>query len=304
MSGLLNRSKLEDLYFEHEIGFVDTLERNPKIYQDIAMMVRTSKSVKRYKWLHTNPEMVRWVGERQIEKLSADSHTIESVKYGIGIEVERDDMEDDEGFGMIQGRINGLAMSALRAIEKAVVRAYTDGFNANSTLCYDGQPLFDAGHTMRGDGSGEQQSNMLTAALSQASFEQAYQMAIDFRDDKGEGLDVRPKILLHGPGDWATARSILEAERINGGDSNLNQNLVRPVMSSYIRNGEWFLISESGGMAPVILQMKQEPVLRAPVTNLNDFEAYRSDVFHYGTDAKFGVSPAAWQLAIGSNGTT
>lgn len=304
MSGLLNRKALEDIYYDLEIGFIDQIDKAERIHEKIAMIDRTNMPLKRYKWLRSNPRMVPWLGERRIEKLSADSHVIENEDWAIGIEVDRDDLRDDADMVGVMRQIRGLADSGMDTLEEEVVGVYTNGFTADGGLSYDGQFLIDADHTITGDGSGTSQSNLLTDALSPTSFVAAYERMIGFVDDKGRGLRIKPKYLLHGPSTWSLARDILEKDYVGGGDSNVNKNLVSRVMSHHIQDGKWFLIGEAGGMAPVILQIRQDPEFRAPVQSLEDFEAYRNKRYHFGVDATFGVAPAAWPLVVGSNATT
>lgn len=304
MSGLLNRKALEDIYYDLEIGFIDQIDKADRIYEKIAMIDRTDMPLKRYKWLRSNPRMVPWIGERRIEKLSADSHIIENEDWAIGIEVDRDDLRNDKDVVGVMRQIRGLADSGMDTLEEEVVSRYVNGFTADGGLAYDGQFLIDPNHTINGDSSGLVQSNMITDALSQASFDSAYDVMIGFKDDKGKGLKIKPRYLLHGPSTRTAARDILEKEHLSGGETNVNQGLVQRVMSHYITDGKWFLIGEAGGMAPVILQLRQDPEFRAPVKSLEVFEAYRNKRFHFGVDATFGVAPAAWPLVVGSDATT
>jgi len=301
--GILNQTALADIQFDLEMSFIDQLESADRVHEKIAMVDRTNQPLKRYKWIRNVPRMVKWVGERRIEKLTADSHVIENEDWAIGIEVDRDDVRNDE-FGSVEKRVRGLVDSAFDTFEEQVVNAYVNGFDASGGLSYDGQFLIDSDHTVNGDGTGTSQSNLITPAFSKAGFEEAYQKMIGFIDDKGKGLKVRPKYLLHGPSTWSNVRDVLLADVINSGDTNLNRGLVTPIMTPHITDNKWFLIGEAGGMSPVILQIRQDPEFRAPVTSLEDFQAFRTKTFYYGVDATFGVAPAAWQLVVGSNATT
>lgn len=64
------------------------------------------------------------------------------------------------------------------------------------------------------------------AALSAENFEAAYAAMGAFKGDHGSPLGVRPNLLVVGPGLSGAARQIVEAQLINGGDSNTNYKRV------------------------------------------------------------------------------
>lgn len=64
------------------------------------------------------------------------------------------------------------------------------------------------------------------AALSAENFEAAYAAMGAFKGDHGSPLGVRPNLLVVGPGLSGAARKIVEAQLINGGDSNTNYKRV------------------------------------------------------------------------------
>lgn len=65
------------------------------------------------------------------------------------------------------------------------------------------------------------------ATLDATNFEAAFDAMGAFKKDHGEPLGVRPNLMVVGPSNASKARKLLEAQLINGGDTNTNFNRVR-----------------------------------------------------------------------------
>lgn len=63
-------------------------------------------------------------------------------------------------------------------------------------------------------------------ALSDANFEAAYDAMTAFTGDGGKPLGVKPNVLVVGSSNASAGRKIVQAQLINGGDSNINFNRV------------------------------------------------------------------------------
>jgi len=64
------------------------------------------------------------------------------------------------------------------------------------------------------------------ATLSADNFEAAYDAMGAFKKDRGEPLGIKPNLLVVGPSNSSAARKIIEAQLINGGDTNTNYHRV------------------------------------------------------------------------------
>ena len=60
------------------------------------------------------------------------------------------------------------------------------------------------------------------AGLDSANFEAAYDAMSAFKGDHGKALGIRPSLLVVGSSNASAARKIVEAQLVNGGDSNIN----------------------------------------------------------------------------------
>ena len=68
-----------------------------------------------------------------------------------------------------------------------------------------------------------------------ANFEAALQAMGAFTKDGGEPLGVRPTVLMVGASNLAAAKKIIEAQLINGGDSNTNYKAVDLLQSNWLK---------------------------------------------------------------------
>lgn len=299
---LIDRAKLVSAYIGFHTTFNDRLPKAPASYRGLCEEFPSDNPVEQYKWLGSVPTMKEWVGERQIEKLTAEAYQIVNKDWANGIEVERDDLRDDK-LGLVQRRIRDMADAGVDAIDTQVMARYNAAFAADGLLrVYDGQFLIDTDHTAGAGATAAQSNSMGTVALSATELENAIVRMIGFKNDKGEPINVFPTVLLCGPSLWPVARKLLGQTTLASGEENINKSLLRLVMSPRITGNKWFVIDTERGLKPVILQMRQAPIFRDPnIGGDNSMEFFKHKKFFYGADATFGVGLGMWQTVVGSN---
>lgn len=300
---LIDRAKLIAAYINFNTVFNDRLPLAPSTYKLMCEEFPSDSPIEQYKWLGSVPLMQKWIGERPIEKLRAESHQIVNDDWANGIEVERDDLRDDK-LGLVARRIRDLADAAIAAIDAQVMARFQNAFaNDEGLRTYDGQFLVDTDHTASGAGGTSQSNSGGTTALNAAALEAGIVAMMGFKNDKGEPLSIFPTHLLCGPSLWPTARKLLGQDIMSGGERNLNQGLLQLVVSPRLTGNKWFLVDTVRGIKPVILQVRQQPVFRNPTPDENSMEVFRHKTFFYGADTTFGVGLGMWQTVYGSNAT-
>ncbi len=304
---IINAAKLAGATVSLNTIFNRTLSNYQPIYRQIASVFPSNAQIETYNWLGLVPNMKRWIGEREIHKLTAEKYVIENFDYANGIEVTRDDLADDK-LGLLGNRIADLARKGEDAIDAAVSAVFNNAFTATGGLTYDGQYLVDTDHTAAGAG-GTSQSNKGTAALASPSLETAYAAMMTLADANGEPMMLRPTHLMVGPALWATARNLVELDTLAAGGANINAGLVKLIVNPRITGNKWFLLDMSQGVAPVIVQIRRPPTFRDPnlgatANGGGSMEFFFRKDFYYGADMTFGVGPGLWQAVWGSDGTT
>ena len=86
--------------------------------------------------------MREWIGDREVQNLTASDYTIKNKSFELTVGVDRDDVEDDK-LGLYTPSIQMLAQSAAAHPDELIFDLLTSGFSAK---CFDGQPFFSASH--------------------------------------------------------------------------------------------------------------------------------------------------------------
>lgn len=142
-----------------------------------------------------------------------------------GFKVERK-LVDDDMYNIINRRPAALAMAAMRTREKHAASVFNNAFNASYTG-YDGEPLCDNDHDYS-PSRATYQDNYLTLALSYDNLVTARETMRAFEDDRGELIQVNPRLLLVPPELEGTANEIISTMR--------GQNSQQPDTANYVAN--------------------------------------------------------------------
>ncbi len=108
----------------------------------VAMLTPSTGSATTYGWLGQFPNFREWVGDRVLKDLKAHSYTLTNKAYEASIKVDRDQIEDDltGTFGPI---LQEMGRAAAIFPDELIFQAINA---AGSSLCYDGQFMFDTDH--------------------------------------------------------------------------------------------------------------------------------------------------------------
>lgn len=298
---IVNRESLLAVSISWQTVFNDRLKQRELPYSDVALVVPSNSRSELHKWLNSVPRMRKWVGDRVIDKLSAEGTEIVNEDYANGVTVERDDIEDDKT-GMVAARVRQCADAWPWLLNELVFTTLNNAFT--TVRAWDGQWLVDTDHVANTGGT--VQSNHLGAvALNEANFNAALARLIGLTLDNGESAVVEPKLLVTGtdPTTWNAARELLQSDMNEGGTGkNLNQGIVRHVWSARITGAKWFVMADPGDIPAIILQIRRQVQFRAPVTSFDDFIAFIRKDLYFGADGTAGVGPGMWQGLVGSPG--
>jgi phage major head subunit gpT-like protein len=295
---MIDRAKIEAAFVVFSTIFDMKLKNTPVIYPQIATVIPGVSERVEFKWLSSIPTLKRWVGDRTLQRLRAESVALTTDWWANGIEVDVDDLNNEARFGMLGLRIRSLASACARRMDDQVVQYYVNGFAGTLGVTYDGQFLFDTDHTAAGNGTGVQQSNLQTGPLSSTSFNAAIQKGMLFTDDEGEPIGVRFPTILVGPQQQLAVRQIFKAEILTNGSTNVDYGMATPMVSPRITGTHWFLLTEEEIKA-VLLGIEVEPQFAA-ADSPQSFEMFSRRNALYGSHVKFGVAYGLWQGAIGA----
>lgn len=286
---------LKTVFFEAYDAFLGDWER-------IATIVPSEQDTETYAWLGSVPRMREFKDERLPAGLLEHDYTIKNKTWESSIAVERAAIEDDL-YGQIKLRVQGLAREAKRHIDELVFTLLSGGF---SSTCYDGQYFFDTDHS---EGDSGTQSNKGTDPLAAESLQAAITAMMKFKDDRGKPLGIVPDLLVVPPDLQWTAMELLNSsfypELIaeSAGEQKLASNVLKGrldlAVSPYLTDTDnWFLLSTKGLVRPIIFQSRV-PVEFSALEGASEAGFIR-DQYLYGVRARYNVGFGLWQTAYGS----
>ncbi len=308
----LDATKIEAAYVGFHKTFHDRLEKVTGIHRVVATVVETTELVDRQVWLTNNPKMRRWIGDKVLHKLRAESHPITTAPHEASLEVPKHDILNDK-LGLYGPRIASMAEAygwALDELSVAFLAAGVAGVALGTT--YDGQNLIDTDHTALSIG-GTSQSNHVAGAFDATKYEEAILKLYSIKDENGVPVNVAGKRLklIHGPANAVDVSTVLSQTTLASGESNRNAGSADPVMTPWLAartvivNGvsvtitgtEWFLTFD--GSTAVIIHVKRTPEFLS--VEEGEF-TFRTGKYLYGIEAEFGAAYGLWQEIVGGPG--
>jgi len=279
--------------------FFDAYESIPGDWQRIATVVPSEHETEKYAWLGSTPKMREFKDERVPAGLLEHDFSIKNKTWEASIAVDRAALEDDL-YGQIKLRVQGLAEEAKRHEDDLVFSLLQNGFTA---LAYDGQYFFDPD---RSEGESGTQSNKGTDALSSTSLQAAITAMMKLKDDKGKVLGIVPDALVVPPDLKWTAMELLEsvyAPNVETGKTETRRNPLSGVLglivSPYLTDtNNWFLLCTKRIVKPIIFQSRIPVEFSA--LEANSENGFLRDQYVYGVRARYNVGFGLWQLAYGS----
>lgn len=274
--------------FNRGLGNIETMA------DKIATVVPSATGENLYGWLGAIPGLRKWIGEREVQKISENAYSIKNEPFELTVGVKRTDIEDDN-YGVYTPLMEGMGESTTLHKEERVADAVKKGF---TDKCYDGKPFYSEDHKA-GDNT---YSNRTKEKLSPEAFENARKTMMSLKNEQGKPLNIVPDVLLVPPALEKEARMILEADLING-TTNINKRLAEVVVWSELADQptQWHLLCTKRSLKPFIFQERKKAKFTA-LTKEDDANVFMRDEYLYGVDARDGVGYGFWQMAYGSTG--
>lgn len=307
MSGqgtMLGRANLEAAFIAFSTVFDMKLKSTPVLYPELSLVIPGVSERLEFKWLGSIPVMKRWIGERTMQKLRAESQALETDWWANGIEIDTDDFIVEAKLGMLAARVRSLATAAYRRMDDQVTQYYLSGFGTTLGTTYDGAALFSNSHTA-GTGAGvrpgEAQSNLVVGGLTSQTFNAALQKSMVWLDDEGEPVAQPMKTVLCGAVNQLTVRQVFKAERNTAGATNIDFGMAEPIIAPrFGLNTAWMLLSPEE-IKSVICGVQFDPQFAA-ADDPSSPEMFKRRTAMYGAHVKFGLCYGPWQTAVGSAG--
>jgi len=253
--------------------FMKAYEAVPVDYPRVTTVIRSTKDKETYAWLGAVPKMEEWKDEISLAGLLEHSFTITNVRWGKGIAVTREALEDEQ-YNQITIRVKDLAGEAKRFFDELVFTLISQGDSTSGSSgtilegkdisCYDGKAFFATNHS---EGESGTQSNKGTTELSATALQTAITAMRKFKDDQGKPMNISPDLLVVPPDLQWEAQELLkssyypeEGETTTKLATNVLKGVVDLLVTPYLTDtNDWFLFDTSRNVKPVILQMRRKP---------------------------------------------
>ena len=292
---IITPQSLRGIYIGFNTIFNKALEEAKPLYTEVATITPSTTDSETYAWLNDIPSMREWVGEREVQNISASGYTIKNKPFESTFGINREEFDDDR-LGVYSPIIQEYAQNAVNYIDDLVFGLLKRGF---INLCFDGKPFFSDSHEI----GGKKVSNMSNAKLSLESYVAARASMMSLTNSKGRALALVPDKLVVPPALEKEARDILIADFING-TKNTMQGTAKPLVVPQLAGNDssWFLLCTSRPVKPLIYQERKKPKFVSKTQETDD-NVFFGRQFIYGVDARGNAGYSFWQMAYGSDGT-
>lgn len=312
----LSREVLTDIQTGLRAIYLDAFSGATPRWPRLAMKVPSRVRVEVYKFLAEVAKMRKWVGERELTNVKAYQFQIQNEDWELTIPVDRDDIIYDT-LGMYKPMVQQMGVSAAEHPDELLFNAVAGEdqphgllLSGNAAVCYDGQNYFDTDHPRMGGLA--VQSNLGTKLLSPTSYGSARAGMRSITDGRGRNMNINPDLLVVSPQNEATAKQILESEKLYEMHSDsvrvLSDNPYRNTAEILVLNelsaypNYWYLFDTRKPIKPFIFQEVKEPDFQS-FESMTDEHVFKNKEFLYGVDSIDNAGFALWQLAYMSDGT-
>lgn len=292
---IVNQQALRGIFTGFKTLFAKAFDQSKTLWDKVATLVPSETGEESYKWLGSIPRVREWIGDRQVQNLSASDYTLKNKDYELTVGVDRNDIEDDR-IGLYNPTIQDIGQSAATYPDELVFALLKSGF---TNKCFDGLPFFSDAHKV---GKKLTASNKGNKKLSLAAYAAARSSMMSLTDESGKSLKLVPNLLVVAPAEETNARKILLADEIDG-TTNVYKDtaelLVVPELAG--ADTQWYLLCTTRPLKPLIFQQRKAPQFVALISE-TDTNVFMNKQFLYGVDGRANAGYGFWQMAFGSTG--
>lgn len=285
--------------FQH--GFLAAVGKVIKDAEKLAMRTTSTQSAEVYGDIAFFPRMNKLIGEAIVKNLREVSYSIANEEWESTVRVKQADIERD-ALGIYKPRIATLGDTGSRLPSRLIIDALAGGFTAKD---YTGTAFF-AANKPHFVGGKVKFTNKDTKKLSAANYEAARKAMRSITDEEGEPMELgRELILVVSPKNESLGRTILVAEKVGGGDDNVNKGTATLMVSSRLAGASedmWFLIDVGCPIGALILQEEKPLELLTTATGQTTEQLIITHTFLWQAYWRGNVGYGLPQLAFGSTG--
>ncbi|MCA8970073.1 MAG: Mu-like prophage major head subunit gpT family protein [Planctomycetes bacterium] len=252
--------------------YLGYLDQNRSYIRGLATTRNSNQKKETWAGAGTGPRFQRFDGEMPYSKLTDNEVEVVNEKFATGVEVERDDWNDDKT-GTIMESVSELGSELVDFQDQMILETATR--NIAGKNCYDGQPLYSANHQATTDGGGTNQTNIadisggtVDSDLYKQVLYRALQVFGGMQDDRGRYVHhnrLGDLMIVYPTMDIRIVQEAYGNPLDNGGGTNVVVNQGRYRVRTYdemlLEDDKHVFVFATSGISrkPVLFQQKRGP---------------------------------------------
>lgn len=216
-------------------------------------------------------------------------------KYSKGIQIERELVDDDQ-YNEIKKRVKRLSRVVYYTRQVHGLSVFNNAFNG-AFKGPDGQPLCSNAHPLSPESTATQ-SNIGTEDLTAPAIENARTRMMEWKDDKGNPIDIIPDTILVPPALRKAALIIADSDKepdISDNNVNVWKGSLNVIECSFLLDPKaWFLIDGQRMKDFLNWYDRQKP-------NFQYQEEFDTEVAKYKTVGRWSYGWDDWTWVYGAN---
>lgn len=280
--------------------FLGAIGRVNRDAEKLAMKTTSSQAAEVYGDIAFWPSMRKLVGEAIVSNLKEIAHTVPNEEYEATVRVKQADIERD-ALGIYTPKINMLGDTGAKLPSRLIANLLMNGF---TDLDYTGVAFF-AANKKHFTGGKKTFTNKGTKKISAENFQDARAAIRSYKGEDGEPLGVGDNLaLVVSPTYEATARTIVQADTISGGGTNVNKGTAELIVLPQLAAAEhnWFLVDIGAPMGAFILQEEKPLELLTSATGQTTEQLILTHTYLWQAYWRGNAAYALPQLTWGSTG--
>lgn len=300
MAVLYNAAKVAAASTSFRAAFL--LAKAADQYGAISLVVDSNTLVESYQVPESLGPLAARGAELVVEVPVRFDKDVTNVVYEKAVGIPLEAINDDQ-LGLYKNQIDGLSVAAKNHPDFLIADVLVAGFTTAKS--YDGVAIFSDSHPI----DGTTQSNLVSGALSSTTFGQAEAKLDGMTDYYGKPLRLRrfggERILIVGPSNRATAKSIVEIATTTSGAGNPYYQSARVVVEESFAGAhaaKWMLV-QGGGVAPLIVRQNREPTSIQVIDAPDSYDVIYNNRVLAKARWRGAVAGLFYQAAVGSTGS-
>jgi len=240
-------------------------------------------------WLLQLKGFREWIGNRQFDETAIQGLIVANRAFEHSVKVPLFALQDNQA-GTYMPLVDSMAAEGAN-LWKTLLFEALEG-NAG---WLDGNPFFCSGRVIGTDAGGNPVTltNAGTGALNEANLTAAIKAMQTYRLHSGFNAQVTPETLLVGPSLEAAARTLILAQLVGGGNTNILYNRLKVRVHPLVNGNHWYVLGNKFGLKAFAVQQRMMPDLRI-IDSLSDAAVALDGNVQYNATARgeaFGALP-------------